>query len=263
MAKKMRLVSDNEYQALLKSSHLETDDNPATREQQRNHILKGDLPDDVKLALFMQISKEVNHRFNEFLNKPVKVEVVDVDDLPKEEEKQIDVSIDDTFILNNVAEKFRDKARAILDILREHPEQIEWDSYGGVTFFGEELLGSNMSDLLNYVLRDAGKWPTPPLGINRFILVCKRFNVPATFIKKDLREQFLGTLSDFNEVKSNSESVLNIPRIKNNLIQNWTSVFEDSGDILIHTSTPMKKKPVQKRQSVGEYSFVYKPPHDD
>lgn len=249
----MRLITDDEYAALMKSNKYETSSKPTDKCLQAQQILHDKTPDDVKLALYMQLMKTIQSSLEDGSRRIFGAASIKSENSPNENNKQSaetnhevakahKLGTDD--ILNNIPEKFRDRASSILEILQSHTDYIEWDNYGAVRFFGEEKAGSNITDLLNYVLRDS-KWPAPPIGINRFVLICKSLNVPASFVRKDLREQFLMPGKQYDKVESNSDSVKRIPELKQQLFEgfkNWRNLYESDDTNAAGTSTPLTSR---------------------
>lgn len=261
MSKKMKLISDKEYEALISHSKYSSPENSdlQQKEESGSLVLQQNLPDDIKLALYMQISKTFADKFNEIINKPIRVEVVNKPSNPEsksftipaaEETLEAD-NTDDDDLLIKMPLKMRDSAKIVLDTLRHHPNLVVWNRNGTIVdFLGTEEPGANMVDLLSYLLRDQ-KWTTAPIGTNRFLLICKQAKIPASLVRTGLRANFQGTLSEFKTAKSTSDSVLEVDDIKKRLdnLRNWSTLDPVEGEP--RTSTP------KSRKSMGEYSFRF------
>lgn len=241
----MKLIDADEYESLLlRHSQKPQEFNLQKSEEQASCVLNQDLPDDIKLALYMQIAKDFNQKVTEILNKPVKVDVITPKQTAQQVSSQKNESIpeekpnDDDYIISCLPNSFRENARYILDILKQYPELIEWDR-NNIKFDGKIAAGANIIDLLSYLLRDSSI--KAPVGSGRFLILCKRANIPASFVKKKLRDRFLDNFENFKSVKSSSESFSNLGEYKNKLdnINNWVELQFKNGKVL--TSTPIKK----------------------
>lgn len=251
----MKLIDADEYESLLlRKVQKPQETNLQKSEHQATNVLSQKLPDDIKLALYMQIAKDFNQKVNEILNTPVKVDVVTPtqntaeksEDYNNTEEK----SSDDDFVINCLPNSLRENGRHILDILKQYPELIEWDR-NSIKFNGQQERGANIVDLLSYLLRESSA--KPPVGSGRFLILCKRANIPASFVKKKLRDRFLDNYENFKSVKSNSESFMGLGEYRNKLdnISNWVELqFPNRGKVL--TSTPKKTTPSTSQVDVDE-----------
>lgn len=258
----MRLVTEEEYHKLYNRTF------PAPINKSSDDILKQNIPDDIKHALYMQISNEVNTKIAEALSKPLKIKIEKSSTENGEQEKKFspaissdvvqknesifensdddnsndleDHEIYDREIINCLPEKHREKAKIVLEKLRIHPELIYWDDPGKITFFGTDTISGSMVDFLSYLLRDM-RWSTAPIGSNRFLLICKRVDIPTSIVRKGLRNKFNVPYSEMTNVRSNSDSVSDFTKIKQTL-SNWTSLSDDeeeyeSGNSEIGSST--------------------------
>ncbi|CAL8130461.1 unnamed protein product [Orchesella dallaii] len=221
-----------------------------------------EIPDDSKLAMYMKLVNEFNQKISEITNKPVPVNVTGVIYKPTVEKPQtkektfidnesfdtaenlVHLNTQDRTLISMFPPSFQQRAEIVIKFLKERPDLICWDKQGVVTFFGDELCeSSSLFDLLNFLIREL-KWKVAPNGINRFLLICKKLHVPASVLRKKLREQYLRAFDHFGVVKSASDSVKMFNDNKHRLLH-WSSLEDSTSadeDIEPLTSTPNKTR---------------------
>lgn len=234
----MKLISEELYNSLIKDSKTRKIQNIDYTESPGQSILNSDVPDDIKLALYMQIIKDFNKNMSKIISD--KVNFVNVGTSPVKskldfntEELESEDPLTDTIINDFFPERHRNSARYIIKILRTRPDLITWNEKFEVTFLKDDFCaGSSILDLISYLLRDL-KWDLAPKGSNRFLLICKLLNVPTSLVRKALRTKMSADFDDMTSVKSASDSTTHFPELKDK-IQNWISLeeeyFTDDGD---------------------------------
>lgn len=255
----MKLISEAEYESLLSRSLPPEKNEPLSEEEIASKILNDNISDDIKLALFMQLSHDISEKILATKNKvsppsvlsqsaKVSTNVLTQVDANTEndDDKDSSESMEDyTNLIQRFPPKFQANAQIVVDLLAGRSDLIEWDASGKVTFFGTEKSNTNIFDLIGYLIRDL-TWNTPPVGANRFLLICKKINVPVSVVRKALRSKFIPTLNDLGNVKSASDSVNLFQNLKSKLL-NWSTVpdEEEEGseeemfdEAPLHTSSP-------------------------
>ena len=203
MAKRMKLIGEAEYANFLASRKSSI---PVTRKE-ANFIEKQEeaadilnlnlIPDDIKLALFCSVVKNVKDTLVELQSDKRKVHVTN---LPDKEEKTYTSSVSipetavgelnviDQYLVDSLPETFRAAATRIIIYLKNVPGLISWTSDGACTFDGKFVEGSNIVDLLSYVLRPdltVGE----PKGANRFAYILKVLSVPLSILGHKRRHE--------------------------------------------------------------------------
>ena len=87
-----------------------------------------------------------------------------------------EVSRTDQRILDSVPQTIQRKAKLILSILRNHSNALSWDEDGTVNVYGKPIRGSNITDLVNDVLRH--RKGSEPTGWWFFAEALREINVP-------------------------------------------------------------------------------------
>jgi hypothetical protein len=80
-------------------------------------------------------------------------------------------------------------------LLKDSPELIKWDLSGECTLNGDIAEGSNIVDLLNYVLNPYQKMISPT-GAKRFLYTLRLLKVPVSTLGVKIREK----LSNINTI---------------------------------------------------------------
>src|SRR5271154_1385959 len=215
MAKRMKLISEQEYK-LLKSNtknpkfrlpcELEKSDVLET-EQTGKKLLFSAIPDDIKAMLYSSIEKTVGDQIQEILHAPVKVKIEkDNSEYQKINKSEVDsstLSKNDLFILSSIPTTAKPSAKMLMKILKKNPKLIQWDTNGTCKFFQQpQNPGSSIIDLISYVTRSL-KWQQQPIGINRFLHICKSLNVPSSCLNTQLRKEW-GSSSPIKPRKTKS-----------------------------------------------------------
>lgn len=242
--KVMKLISEAEYKSLL-SKNIDKLDPKVASENATENILKGDMPDDIKLALFMQLSHELSQKVLNMhkqtnipkpnLVEPVKTAHVSlqVSDISSDGERSVSEDshiseFDSESMIQRFPSLIQTNVRIVLQHLANREDLIKWDSAGLVTFFETENTNSNLYDMIGFLVRNQ-HWTRPPVGANRFLLVCKKLGVPISVVCKRLRSKYSSTLETLNKLKSQSESFNVFNEIKSKLI-NWSAISNESDE---------------------------------
>lgn len=154
--------------------------------------IKGELDDvltDKKLGDHDKWRKYVNlfqtfmHRMKE-QNEPLKINItedIDSEIVPNEQNnKQPNVSR----IIKEVPKLYQNKAKLLIDRIKE--SRISWDDRGEVSVSGTKIPNSNISDLVNDVLRKRKDFN--PIGWELFVDELHRINVPLEIIGNPSRQ---------------------------------------------------------------------------
>lgn len=202
-----------------------------------SHLLNdSSIPSDIKLQLYSSALNSMNDKLEEILNKPVKADIVS--DAPKIKQKlghsnvikkvQSSIILDSTDLtfIQSLPPTCRNNASLVISILKPHPKLIKWDEKGEVTFFDSETVdGSNITDLINYAIRNL-KWTKDPPGINRFLAVCKMLNVPTAILSNSVKNDWFGTIDNIRPRRNVTDSILRAPSYRQ-LLKNWEAMDEE------------------------------------
>ena len=211
MAKRMKLVTEAEYQRLLNlRSH------PVPRQLEESSFIEKELeasnllhlnslPDDIKLALYGSVLKNVNDKLSELQNKPTTVILSGHNQSSKSDEisrfletntaTSNELSPDDEFLLGNLPDTFQPSARKIIEYLKPNPDLISWLPTGQCRIHGELVDGTNIVDLLSYILRSNLKIGEP-VGTKRFLYILRVLNVPISILGHKRRSELKRPLDD-------------------------------------------------------------------
>ena len=153
-----------------------------------------------KAKAYYQILHRYLHRVDQYKSQPIGTLKLDneskVDDIPVEEtEKRKEISEEDVSeIINTLPQKFREKGRWFLRKISSSSD-LTWNDLGQLIVRGKRIKGSNITDLLNDVIRPRVKRTKPPVGWNELAKEIKRKNIPKEFIGNNQRWDDLSKIS--------------------------------------------------------------------
>ena len=256
MSKRLRVISEDEYQRLEKKSkptlHAQNHFLEETTQNASEIINAKEIPDDIKIHLYSGIMKNVKKQIEEIINKPIAVKLnvenqetnLQKNNNPNISELIIDAKglKDDHSFVAKAPATYKPKYFEILRALRKHPDLIKWDSIGRVTFFKNEYEPeTNLHDLLNYSVRDM-KWQGNPGGINRFLNVVKLANVPVTNFSKKIREDLMKRVIPLRETATTS-----FIQPHEDPFKNWSSL--STPETTMESSVLFKTPPEEHEQN--------------
>jgi len=255
MAKRMKLISENEFLRLTqKVRDIPLIGNEAEIIQQKNlseEVLNDQLiPEDLKIELYSQIRSAIEKNLNQLITKPIPVETSSSKDVPKTPvSTNFELSENDTFLLSSIPSSVRETPSQMMKMLKNYRNIIFWDDKGVVSFFGKLEPTSNIVDLLNYYTRNL-KNHFPPPGMNRFLAVCQKINIPIACASTSVRKCLKNPVSTHETATG---SALRVDQFRQGLC-NWDalskddlieddSVIEDLSSVnYLHFGTPNKRR---------------------
>ena len=146
-------------------------------------ILESDENVHDKAEAYQQALRRYLNRFDQYKDRPLgKVQLVTQENKPKEQEDTPERQVDsvEQDVLQSVPKSMKSKAERLLQRLKEHPD-VEWNSIGELTYQGENVKKSNLTDLVNDVLRQRRR-AAAPLGWDTFAKILQRINVPQDLV---------------------------------------------------------------------------------
>ena len=259
MAKPMRLITEAEYNKLTELRrrtlpYVGKDSTYFDKKNQAQEILyKNHLPDDIKLELFSNCMKSATKSLSDLLEKPINIQKVreklnkqtNALKLPDQLEEETEI---DSTIISQLPSSIQNKARIILTAFRKQPNLISWNQDAIIYFQGKEEPGSNMVDILQYMTRTLKKM-TPPIGINRCLMIAKVCNVPTSILAPHLREDFKGTEDNIRPKSSVTGSASKMP-IFTEMVKNYS---EGSKNQKISTASDLVSNLFQR----GNWKALY------
>lgn len=270
MAKRMKLISEVDFNRLSQYRNLPKNNAESSlgkKSQDASCLLQAhNIPDDIKLAMYSGLMNSIGDHLKKILETPVLVknvndaEKVQIDKTSLNEtaetenhsssaastgestESAVQLTSIDHHFLNILPEKCRRKAGDIMLCLKEHPELIQWNKTGEVSYFERNFeTGTSIVDLLAYAVHDL-KWTIAPKGANRFLLCVKQLNIPLSLLTGDVRKMLSKDLDNIVDVKSAGDSPKSFMQMKSRLKQ-WIALKEETVDEFqpVASSTPRQK----------------------
>jgi len=203
MAKEMRLVSEEEYQRLLKQGST----NSVKSQKNTNNGLEGfsllddvNVPDDIKVHLYSSLLRKILFELQSEDALKQKIDDKASSGKLKVSDKEVqtstpqvrDVAVtattfnlltdrDLSFIGKDFADTARSHAKLVLSIFKNNPALMKWNLNGEVSFFNNKFEpATNLNDLLSYAFRHV-QMPIPP-GFNRFMKACSYIEFPSAML---------------------------------------------------------------------------------
>lgn len=193
----MRLISDEEYHRLKEQLHkppVDVEKRSFSDKQinAENLLSDGDIPDDIKTVMYSQLLRNLVNKLDIHLPKNTKDKSKTNDiELPRFTRQKVEkVTASDKLLLKAIPHTYREKAEHILSALRRRSDLISWNALGKCTIYGKEEPDSNIIDLINYTITST-KWNRVPVGINRFLRICKDMNIPSSVVNSKLKHEFI------------------------------------------------------------------------
>lgn len=248
------------------------------------------IPDEIRLQLYSSLMHTVKKTLAEILNKPLNVKIENsspkkdslsatkTSELPSnnfsastsedvinhDTNQSPDHSVltqNDFLLISSLPSRYMLPASKIMTMLKDHEDLIQWDEEGHVTFFGNDIVPeSNITDLLNYAVRESG-FQNAPAATNRFLAVCKLINIPTHLLARNIGKDWYGNVQNIRKRKTFTDSAKNMERFYSKL-RNWEPIaFEDILEnnneellesqvqpSLIDTPSPSSKKPTKRKR---------------
>lgn len=178
-AKKMILIDPRTIdQMQMKSSRVQE---LSTLDSEMDKILRKKITDDQKAQEYNQILQKYL-TYKEQVSPPKNLLSVVEDSSPTLEKK------DEDFILKTIPQKFKSKAQLLFDRLNQIPD-FSWNERGELIYKDETMQNSNITDLVNDVMRSRKHFQ--PVGWRKFSEILKSNNIPHDLVgnKKYIQEE--------------------------------------------------------------------------
>ena len=152
-------------------------------EDLKNIIDRRDVDESEKVKLYNHILQRYV-TYHDKVNQPVKVEIFRQSTPPPESQEETNISKPDEDIVDTVPVSMRHKAQLLLQNIRKNTN-VTWDERGHVFIKGKPVESSNITDLLNDVLRRRKR--SEPVGWREFANELRNANVPRELIGNEDR----------------------------------------------------------------------------
>lgn len=176
--------------------------------KESSFILNKHLPDDLKVALLSSCSRFMARKLDAILSSKEHQYICKPENKTEAQNIQAVIEDPDDLILLTVPSNYRKNAKLLLTHLRRYPSKISWNQVGEVyTRNGQhKILGANIADLLNYVIRTNFKFPNPegPAGINRLKHILHSTSAPLSLLCPRMRKVLSQPISSIFQPKQNS-----------------------------------------------------------
>ena len=148
---------------------------------------KDDLPEDTKATMYAQQLQRVNQLKNQvFRPEPSPVQMITHTELTMTSESNSttpsqQLNATDKQIIDSVPKTMQNRAKLLLQKLRDHSDVIRWNDNGQLVLKGSIVPNSNIVDLVNDVMRKRKGFN--PKHSNTFAKVLAKINVPEDYLR--------------------------------------------------------------------------------
>ena len=158
--------------------------------QMRAVLSRNDLDIEDKANLYHQSLQRYLTRVNQYKESPVaKVEMVTKSTSNSKDNSEDSPNPVEDDIISSVPPSMQKKAGRLLSRLKSNPE-IKWNDKGEIEYKGKTVKQSNMTDLINDILRNR-KNVADPIGWDMFSTVLGDMNIPQDLVGNTKRWQFM------------------------------------------------------------------------
>ena len=145
------------------------------------------------------------NRFEQYKDRPLgKVQLVTQENKPTSVVDREADSVEQD-VIQSVPKSMKNKAERLLQRLKDHPD-VKWNSLGEFEYQGQSIKNSNLTDLVNDVLRKR-KHAVAPLGWETFANVLQRINVPQDLVGNLARWSYMRKSDWFNTPRISPRNV--------------------------------------------------------
>lgn len=189
MAKKMKLISESEYNRYLKLSGTNdqngrSDAKVPYQKLEKNEILESNsIPDDIKLILYQDMARRMYQKKHVESKKPFLVETIAS---KKEIGDQSILKITLPLVLQQVS---HDHAKAIAEHMME--KGVSWDAHMEISIGDQRIPGSNVIDLLTALTSKKFTRLDIP-GMSDVVKLFPQFGEPFNLFSRKVQDKYRG-----------------------------------------------------------------------
>lgn len=228
-AKKMLLIEPSLIEKLNQTSNV--DNHTSRLDTEMKKILNSNMDDRKKCILYLQMLNRYLH-FNEENRRPIELPIIDQNveftetniksenepkesvsqKTSKEEEtneesttSQIEPLYSISRILDTIPKTYSKKGESLLHLISLSKNKIHWDEDGTVVIDNKKIVGSNILDLINDVLRPLKR--DDPLGWKSFSSALYDIKIPLMYLGNPKRIKYINELKSkkLGEISSEEE----------------------------------------------------------
>ena len=161
------------------------------REEMNDWLEKGDLPEDTKTTMYAQQLQRVKQLKNQVLRpEPSPVQVITKTERTMTSESDSvtpsqQLNATDKQIIDSVPKTMRNRAKLLIQKLKDHSDVISWNDNGQSTLEGSIIPNSNIVDLVNDIMRKRKGFN--PDHSNTFAKALTKINVPEDYVRNNDR----------------------------------------------------------------------------
>lgn len=206
-----KIIINSEKRELLNPEKVEMERSEAEME----NIWDKQLPIDEKIRLFTEELNNLKKRY-EKLKRP-RGNFIEKANNKKEKEKEDMSPTMEENLLKSLPTMSRNNGTILLDHLKKYPKILSWSDNGEVSFKGDLIPGSNLTDLISSVTTNR-KSNTPLLAQTIFLKALAETNIPESWIKNKMNRKLLQSYKSLTE-----ENPYKSPDFKKMKKQIWQS----------------------------------------
>ena len=145
---------------------------------------KDDVPEDTKAIMYAQQLERVNQLKNQVVRpepSPIQMITYTEQTMTSESDTSEQLSATDKQIIHSVPKTMQNRAKLLIQKLKDHSDVISWNDNGELVLGGSTIPNSNIVDLVNDVMRKRKCFN--PEHSSMFAKALTKINVPADYVR--------------------------------------------------------------------------------
>lgn len=249
MAKRMKLISESEFEILKKRKEEPFESEKLKLENKdeiaREFLFSKSIPDDIKIQIYGSMLRHLTSNYETIINKPIKVENVEkqehkcviptsASDIEKSAaetiESEVPLSEHDKYLINFIPSIYKENAEILMQRLKQHSADILWDNVGQVSFDSGKSYAPNVNigDLIVSAVKPKTLFENEngPIGFSRFKNVIRKLHIPIGLLTPKVRQdiiQQIKTKPDVEHFISSRKSNVKVVQKPVIVLKDWDS----------------------------------------
>ena len=154
------------------------------RQEKNDWLEKDDVPEDTKATMYAQQLQRVNQLKNQVVRpepSPVQMITHMEQTMTSESDTSQQLSATDKQIIYSVPKMMQNRAKLLIQKLKDHSDVIHWNDNGELLLNGSTIPNSNIVDLVNDVMRKRKGFN--PEHSSTFAKMLAKINVPEDYVR--------------------------------------------------------------------------------
>ena len=154
------------------------------RQEMNDWLEKDDMPEDTKATMYAQQLQRVKQLKNQVVRpepSPVQMITHTEQTMTSESDTSEQLSATDKQIIDSVPKTMQNRAKLLIQKLKDHSDVISWNDNGQLDLDGSTIPNSSIVDLVNDVMRKRKGFN--PEHSSTFVKALAKINVPEDYVR--------------------------------------------------------------------------------